>query len=228
MPPAPPGAALWQIELDQIRGIVLSYLRRQSELPLPASFVRHAELAFGMADAPGTDADSIASLRLQTPDGGTVLLRGKIDRVDVMAWPDGGERLFVVDYKTGELPKPQEDVQALPVYIAAARELTGLAAAGSRRFHGLRGTIAGAIPRPLLGAGPAKKRSENEAFAEQLDEGLSLVSQAALGIAGGSFDIFADDRCPQESCPYRRICGHSDMHRLFKEPAAGEPEVGDG
>ena len=128
----------------------------------------------------------------------------------------------MVDYKTGELPKPTEDVQ-LPVYIAAAKHLTGLPAAGGA-FHALR---AGRLQERYLASFGIGRNSlaENERFESQLDEGLSLVSNAVAGMAGGDFDIFTEFRCPQGSCPYRRICGHSEVRGLFKLPAADEPEV---
>jgi RecB family exonuclease len=216
------GRALWQIELQQIREIILAYLRRQSELPLPAGQVRHAELAFGMGAAADTDrASAPEPFRLETA-GRPILLRGKIDRVDVLVGPENTQRLFVVDYKTGELPKPTEDVQ-LPVYIAAAKHLTGLPAAGGA-FHALR---AGRLQERYLASFGIGRNSlaENERFESQLDEGLSLVSNAVAGMAGGDFDIFTEFRCPQGSCPYRRICGHSEVRGLFKLPAADEPEV---
>ena len=166
----------------------------------------------------GTDPASVAApFRLESPDGRTVLLRGKIDRVDVMAWPDGGERLFVVDYKTGELPKPQEDVQ-LPVYIAAAAQLTGLAAAGGA-FHGVR---AGRLQERYLADFTVARRQaspKTSVFKTQLDEGLSLVSQAVAGIAGGNFDIFADAAARRKAARTGGSAGTATCRGLFKEPA---------
>jgi ATP-dependent helicase/nuclease subunit B len=212
-------AALWQIELDQIKSILLAYLDRQSTLPLPAGLVRYAEVGFGMGKTRDSDAASMPEPFQLEAAGRKILLRGKIDRLDILSGPDGGQRLFVVDYKTGELPKPQEDVQ-LPVYIAAAAQLTGLAPAGGA-FHGLR---AGRLQDRYLADFSVRGRSlaANGDFQAQLDHGLELVSLAVAGIAAGSFDIFVQARCPQESCPYRRICGHSEPRGLYKPRPARE------
>ena len=218
--------AMRQIELDQIRAIILAYLCRQSTLALPQSEVRYGELAFGMGAAPGTDPASAPKPFALEVGGRQVLLRGKIDRVDVLTSPEGVQRCFVVDYKTGELPKPTEDVQ-LPVYIAAASQLTGLPAAGGA-FHGLR--AAHLQERYLADFTMSRgKLTANGTFDIQLRAGLDLVAEAVTGMAAGDFDIFEECRCPQPSCPYRRICGHSESRALYKAPVVQEqPEVEHG
>lgn len=76
------------------RGVlrVLTYLQAEQAQSLfhPVAFEQEI----------GTQEGAVPPLTLQTPDGRTVQVRGKIDRVDVMR-RDGKTYLRVVDYKTG-------------------------------------------------------------------------------------------------------------------------------
>jgi len=101
-------------ELDAFFDADVAWRAQRSARPLAA------ELSFGFA------ADG-AAVVLRWPDGRTMALRGKADRIDVT----GAGELLVVDYKTGkpdafkqlsqEAPVGCGDHLQLPVYALAAR-----------------------------------------------------------------------------------------------------------
>ena len=66
------------------------------------------ELPVGM---PGRDGESVPSYRIGLPDGGTVNVRGFIDRVDTYK-KDGDVYVRVVDYKTGTQDFSLDDVRS--------------------------------------------------------------------------------------------------------------------
>ncbi len=92
------------------------------------------EADFGMGDAP--------PLALPLPGGGSLYLRGRIDRIDT--WQDGGrEFLRIVDYKASPTARALEGTrvlhglqQQLPIYMAAAMQaIPGAEPAGLYYFR---------------------------------------------------------------------------------------------
>ena len=100
----------------------------------------------------GSPAGDAVPIRLHEGSEETVLLRGRIDRIDVA--PD--RAFMVIDYKTGGSRSNLADITAgkalqLPLYIRAVETLTGLQAAGA--YYTLRrGEIRD--PTGLLGCRP--------------------------------------------------------------------------
>ena len=57
------------------------------------------ELPFG-----SKDPDSLPAFKISLPDGRTLELSGRIDRVDMAYDPDSGKSYFrIIDYKSGQL-----------------------------------------------------------------------------------------------------------------------------
>ena len=123
--------ALWEGERARLRAELRSAIEAEADDAagwVPALF----EVVFG-ADRPERPDETAAPLVYRLPDGATLNLRGRIDRVDVS--PDG-RRARVLDYKTGRLRSPKTPNRLargralqLPVYRLAVEAL--LAARGS-------------------------------------------------------------------------------------------------
>ena len=86
----PPGEAVFEVEAAEIRRAALAFLQMERDRLAGGDAGRwlHFELGFGAGEPAGPFA---------LPDGGTLAVRGRADRVDEL--PDG--TLRVVDYKTG-------------------------------------------------------------------------------------------------------------------------------
>jgi hypothetical protein len=116
---------LWEREKRQFRSTLLQWLGREAagaERATPAYF----ELGFGLpVPAGSTDPHSPDPLPVELPDGRTLRVIGKIDRIDRR--PDGTLRLR--DYKTGRAPRDDggffrggKQLQ-IPFYVLAAARL---------------------------------------------------------------------------------------------------------
>ena len=224
---AVPYPALWESELRQIRQAVSQYLLRQANLASPPGQVSYLELGFGLPLSRHTDPHSTTEPLLLQGPGGAVKFQGKIDRVDVVDWPPGVKKAFVVDYKSGHVPSSDADVQ-LPVYIKAAEWLTGLPGAGGA-FH----SVSRNKPTDrYLAAFKAQRDGtlgDGTGFVERMSAALDGLHQAVAGIAAGQFPVMPQGKCTVAQCPFRRICGYSDSRALFKTPEepAGPTEGGD-
>jgi len=118
---------LWHLEREKIMRDLDGFLdadeeMRQQEGVLPLD----VELAFGVRGATNTAAT------IELESGRTVMLRGKIDRLDKT--PDGS-RLVVLDYKTGAAgfyrkmsddPLRRGTLLQLPIYALAASQVHGV------------------------------------------------------------------------------------------------------
>jgi hypothetical protein len=117
MPERRPGARR-RLEADLTR--YLEHVARSAPAPLEP---RHFELAFGFEDA---DTGSVPALDL----GGGLMLRGRIDRVDV----GEGDAAVVYDYKGRNVPPAdrwiREGYLQLPLYMVAVERLLGLRVVG--------------------------------------------------------------------------------------------------
>ncbi|NIR78137.1 MAG: PD-(D/E)XK nuclease family protein, partial [Gemmatimonadetes bacterium] len=89
---------LWEITKRDIREKTRAFLEWELPRLEEDGYPLHFELAFGSegdppAEITGRDLDDVER---------TIRLRGRIDRVDA---EDGGTKLHVVDYKSGNIPK---------------------------------------------------------------------------------------------------------------------------
>jgi ATP-dependent helicase/nuclease subunit B len=114
--------ALWAGERSRLREELVSAIEAEADDPAgwrPAFF----EVAFGVERRDG----STAPLAYRLPDGTTLRLRGRIDRIDLSP---AGDRARVLDYKTGRVRLPRTPDRLargralqLPLYRLAAEAI---------------------------------------------------------------------------------------------------------
>lgn len=151
---------------------------------------------------------------------GGLRIRGRIDRLDRSL----GGRVLVVDYKRSgrggraELERGlrEERNLALPLYVLAAAERTGMRPAGAFLLSVREGRRVGFYDLSLAGEGivpdPKKARAsaalEEEEFAERLRRAAAVAREAAESVRKGSFPVEpADEKvCDSLGCPYGDLC----------------------
>ncbi len=124
-----------------------------------------------------------------------VRLRGKVDRVDVMA--DG--RLRVIDYKLGRAPEPTRAIQ-LPVYGLAVEQQLRQARGGSWRFAEA-GYVAFGESRPFISLASAGPTFDAAAAA-----GAARFLDAVDEIASGAFPVRPAEPFRCRFCAYPSVC----------------------
>ncbi|HEY7138959.1 MAG TPA: PD-(D/E)XK nuclease family protein [Methylomirabilota bacterium] len=190
--------ALWQGEQARLREELRSAIEAEADDPAgwrPALF----EIGFGVK---GTDGAPAAPLVYQLPDGTTLSLRGRIDRVDVS--PDG-QRARVLDYKTGKVRSPRTPDRLakgralqLPVYrLAAEQALTGGGAVrvDEAQYYHVVGPDAGTRVR-FTRAGWEARRAD-------FDRALATI---VGGIRAGRF-FQRPGACARGPCAFDLACG---------------------
>ncbi|HUE77412.1 MAG TPA: PD-(D/E)XK nuclease family protein [Longimicrobiales bacterium] len=178
----PPGESVWTREMVELREDVRSFVTMVADA---GERWEELELRFGF------DGEPPAVLEL---DGGTVRLRGAIDRVDREA---GG--LVVIDYKTGGTDRYERK---------------------HGTFHGgrrLQNVLYSAVARALLGSDVGRmeyhfptRKGGNEIIAysgEELRRGLGLVERLLEMAAGGQF-LPTDNPDDCRFCDYAPVCRH--------------------
>lgn len=176
----------WRLERERIIRDLAGFLDADQNLRRDKGAVPLvAEMAFGMAEA-GSGPPLLVTL----PDGITVALRGRIDRVD--GAPDGSH-LVVLDYKSGSAspysalakdPVKRGQLLQLPIYALAAQGSHGAAPVEAYYWfateeqgyklvgypveetvlgalHGALGTILNGIASGLFPARPGRPRNES-------------------------------------------------------------------
>ena len=125
------------------------------------------------------------------------IVAGRIDRIDKAP----GNRVVVIDYKTGK-PKSQEDADEslqLSIYALAAREKWGYET-DQLAFYNLE-------ENSLV----ITRRSEGE-----LQEARLKVEDVAKNIADGNFEANPGFHC--RFCAYKNLCPATET-RIFRAPA---------
>jgi len=178
------------------------YLRHAAELDSPLE-PRHLELAFGFAE---NGQEGLPALDL----GAGVMLRGRIDRVDV------GERgeAVVYDYKGRSVPPAAKWIAEhnlqVALYMRAAEDLLGLHAVG-----GFYQPLSGGDlrPRGVLesdgGVDVACVGADGREHAQVrtlLDEAAALAREAAAQAARGELRARPDTCAFRGGCSYPTIC----------------------
>lgn len=213
----PPYPALWQVQLDQMRKSLRAYLAfiRKNGIGEQA----HFELSFGISNNFDELQDPFSQpepLQISTP-GGTILLRGKIDRVDRVTFEDL-EGLLVVDYKTGRLPSERDLTEGrnlqLQLYAAAAEALLKVPALGGAFHH--------VSQQPAMRyVGAIKNRglsiSQNDNHKQMSAATFDLIGRFVESMRQGRFDLQPTKRCPSW-CAYRQICNFSQARAPMKAP----------
>ncbi len=171
----------------------------ESSYPEPT----HLELSFGFPDEPG----GLPALDL----GGGVLVRGRIDRVDLA--PGGGA--VVYDYKSSHAPPPDRWAEQLsfqiPLYMRAVEELLGVPAVGgfyqplSGRDLRARGVLAEGDGMELdCVRGDVREAAEARAFVAEI---VGTARQAATEARAGALEARpASCGFAGSGCRYPTIC----------------------
>ncbi len=181
-----PSRAVYRRELEDLSEDVSSFLNMTRSIPAPLAL----ELKFGLGEEP--------PFPLEVP-GGTILLRGAVDRVD-----DGEIGLTIVDYKTGSLFSFSPS---------------------SGTFHGgrrLQHVVYANVVKKLLGR-PVRafeyhfpsSRGQNTVHRCESSEyasGAELIACLLDGVAAGHFP-------PTENPDDCRFCDHREICRVAAGPS---------
>jgi len=197
-----------------------------------ATWALRFELSFGVeleADQPHDESSTPEPVTVAT-SAGEIHLRGRLDRVDRVAFDDV-EGLLIVDYKTGRLPSEKDVLEGrnlqMPLYAAAAEALLGSKCVGGA-FHRI-GSGAGRFERffaavtTARGLAPYKIDQDYDA---KLDAAMETVGQFIRRMAQGRFDALPTHDCPGY-CPLRQICQYSPVRAERKTPP-GDADAGAG
>jgi len=219
----PPYPVLWRIQRDQMHREIRDYLfaqRARSGLPSEAT---HFELGFGVSQLAGLDPASRAEPIVLPTDAGEIRIRGKIDRVDLVRL-EGAEGLFVIDYKTGRLPRRSEIEDGtnlqLPIYVEAAEQaLDGASLGGAFHQIGAEGsTLFAAVKKARDG-----RYETVDGFTERRRAAVQTVGRFVAAMREGRFDLVPAHKCPGY-CPFRQVCQYAEARAEFKTPARGREE----
>ena len=203
---------LLSIQLAQVHRQLRSYLISQQ--PQCAN-VEHLsfELGFGMEADPDNPQDAASdehTVSLETP-AGPVQVRGRVDRVDRLH-TDDGEGLFVIDYKTGQLPT-HKDIDAgrnlqLPIYTEVVERMGHQQCLGGA-FH----KITGDKVQHFSSIKPPAR--DPRTFDERRSDAMETIGEFVQQMAAGAFDCLPSHNCPTW-CPLRQICHYSPARAEFK------------
>ncbi len=176
------------------------------------------EKSFGR-ERPGED---VQLLEWTLDDGSTILVRGRLDRVET-ATVDGRKIGVVVDFKyslNGYKPKRKEDVRAgrefqIPLYLMALRDVLRLIPAGAELYK-LRGEPerAGVINQSLAAAvfhGAPPESADivpREEFRELMETGKQWMLRYAREIRDGAIAVEPKDHslCKKAGCELYDVC----------------------
>lgn len=160
------------------------------------------EVNFGMYGSHGNSQNSREPVKIDFPNGSSLHLRGKIDRID-----QGPNGLRIVDYKTGQSKSYREDparedaaILQLAIYTQAAEEL-------SRRQ-----VLSGNVAEACLYFPTVRGEGHRIDFAiVNMDDVITTEDQLALFdvFSEGSFQPLVSDECHYcnacEICPFRPL-----------------------
>ncbi|TVS85000.1 ATP-dependent helicase [Mycobacterium helveticum] len=143
----------------------------------------------------GVEVEVHGALEAADGGGGTVRLRGRVDRLE----RDAAGRLVVVDIKTGKTPVSKDDAQQhaqLAMYQLAVAE--GMIAAGDEP-GGARLVYLG-----RAGTAGATEREQDPLTPAAREEWRAVLRRAAAATAGPHFTARRNDGCTH--CPIRPCC----------------------
>ncbi len=208
-------SVMWELEKDAILAWLDEFIEDetgQDELH-PAYF----EVRYGMGSRTSEESEISTDRAAPLAFGKRgILLRGRIDRIDVS---DDGRRARIIDYKTGKPRGKEDDLQGgtalqLPLYLHAARyileplhpdltelsaEYYHLAAHGRKRHIGFSG----------------------DCLERKAEELAGILDTIADGIAGGLFFPLAGGLC--RWCDFELACG--PYRRQILERKWGDPRA---
>ena len=231
-----PGA-FWELEKEMIlgdtaaeRGLLYSFLQYERNRPSTLQ-PRYFEVGFGSQLGEHTRTD--AQLSQQDPIcAGNVLLRGKIDRVDM-----DDQAFAVLDYKTGRGVAKLKDIRRgislqLPLYLYTIQHLlrdTHTPVAGA--YMVLKRPVSieiGIGSRQAVEAfGLARKNSSlvesNDELQQIINATITRVNEYVEGIAAGRFPLtnseLIDDVCPP--CTFKTLCRIQTIRTVVPSTSEG-------
>jgi superfamily I DNA/RNA helicase/RecB family exonuclease len=203
--------ALWRVQIDDMAKALRAYIQWHLSRGLDAASM-HFEWGFGPSPSGSPQGES-PPVEVQT-SGPKVRLTGRIDRIDrvrcgqLQGW-------YVVDYKTGRLPRVKDiketrDVQ-LAVYVEAAAALLGEPCLGGA-FHQVSEDPHQRDFASLERMGSAWV--ERASFEQDRATARDRLGQYVADIASGRFDLHPDPCNP--NCPYRQVCQYSPQRADLK------------
>lgn len=171
--------------------------------PLEPLHPKFFELGFGFKK------DKSDTLKLLDPLKQDLLLRGKIDRVDV---DPSGKFGLVIDYKTGgEFRRASLDFGTalqLPLYLLAIKQRLGLKAVGALIYKINEAESKGFYAKENLSELGTEVRSQNiyaqEEFNKIIDRAVRFSFQFAEGITKAEIPVRPRDCDPH--CPFPALC----------------------
>lgn len=196
--------AAWLAREERIRHDLERFLEADQAMRGNDWAIVAAELEFG--DAEGRP------VRVTLPSGKVISFRGKADRVD-----RSGERLRVIDYKTGKPDRFRRAKQPgtvirtdegewllqLPVYALAARERDGQAVEAAYWFV----TEDGGFKMEMV-----ELQDASPEFMRVLDAGAGLREKGVFPAVPGEEDWGSWKHC--RFCPYDPVCPGTERDRL--------------
>ncbi len=209
----PPSEAVFEAERTVLHRSLGVFLREEDHVPAPGPGVpEYFEISFGMKDDAGGSSPEPVEVAL--PGGKSVLLRGRIDRIDRLAQPGAWA---VWDYKTGK---------------AKDFKSAGYTAGGSQLQHVLYACAAEQILRRLGEKNPRvvvsgylfpTERSDGNVCvprdARRRGEGLAVVNDLLDAMASGIF-LATGDGC--RYCDWAAACSADEAERWKLLTAAGD------
>ncbi len=201
------GDRWYRIELERRRmeEMIVQVLRAElvdETPPLPGLEPRYFEYAFGFGETKGDQ------LRLRGRKK-TILLRGKIDRIDV---DPKGKYALVIDYKTGKKFRlgalENGTALQLPLYLAAVKEKLGLEPLGGHLYSLAAGKSTGFHHQKHLDAAGISTSKWNRLSGEQFEAVMERAVHFAERFSEEieQANIAVKPRDCVSYCPYSGIC----------------------
>ena len=194
---------LWDAQTAYWQRLMWNYLSDQQEaFRENSAHSLHFELGFGVARYRDEDTDPASRPEPVQLEAGEyqIRLRGKIDRVDMIAWKDA-QATLAVDYKTGQLPAARDMVDyrdlQLALYAKALETMFDMPCAGGA-YHDLRNN-----KHRYFATFKAK-----EGYDELLAGAMEAIGLYVGAMRNGRFDAIPAGKC-SKWCPYRQICQYS-------------------
>ncbi len=204
----PPSEAVFHREVAQLRRTARIFLREEEEYcretgnrPL------FMEVSIGMRSAGvACKLDAGEPVEIKLPDGHTLRVRGRIDRIDQVA--GRGSNVFAIwDYKTGGTWKYTQEPR--PFWAGRVVQHALYTLVMSARLKALSGEFPGGRVERFGYFFPSEKAGGEriEFTPEQLEDGGAVLAKLAAIASGGAFLATnqADNDCG--FCDYAGICG---------------------
>lgn len=214
----------------EMNGVLGRFVDMQVENDMPRWSPEHLEFSFGHRfskernDARSTEEPAVIQLSDDPED--RILLRGKVDRMDVHHGS-----FIIIDYKTGSVPTyasmDRGYYMQLPLYLLACEKLLDLRAAGGAYYQLKNDNRFGMHLRTASSEFRGELGGSNSAYRPGLRDDMEKckrnIKEVLEGISHGRFhpvDSTEGERC-SSYCLFSRICRKNDMRVLRMVLAKG-------